>query len=137
MYSAYRTDRRRFKRMRVRLSAVYSIEGPDYVKSILEDGEFEAKTVDVSEGGISLMAEHSLPRKTKIRIKRRVFEIDNSGLANFYEPVTAIGNVTSVSEWDNDRYRLGVCFQEISPEDQQKLVDLINSSLKREIVVSV
>lgn len=136
MYSAYRTDRRRFKRMRVRLSAVYSIIGPDYVKSILEDGEFEAKTMDVSEGGISLIADHYLPRKTIIRIKLIVFEIDNSGSANFYEPVTAIGNVTSVQEWDDDQYRLGVYFQEISYEDQQKLVDIMNSSLKREIIAA-
>ncbi|MBU0468932.1 MAG: PilZ domain-containing protein [Candidatus Omnitrophica bacterium] len=136
MYSAYRTDRRRFKRMRVRLAAVYRIEGPEYVKTILDDGEFEARTVDVSEGGLSLLAEHYLPRKTIIRIKLIVFEIDNSGSANFYEPVTAIGNVRSVNQWDNDEYRLGVYFQDISQEHQKRLSDIVNSSLKKEILIS-
>jgi len=137
MYSAYRTDRRRFKRMRVRLAAVYSIEAPEYVKNILDGGEFEAITLDVSEGGLSLLAEHYLPKQTIIRLKLIVFEIANGGCANFYEPVTAIGNVRSVHEWDNDQYRLGVFFQDISIAHQQKLSDLVNSSLKKEMLVPV
>ena len=133
MYNGYRTERRRFQRLRVNLSVLYHIEGPEHVREILADREFEGNTLDLSEGGMALLAWHYLPVDTELLLKIVIFESDHRGLVSFYDAVKLTGHVRSVIPAENDEYRLGICFDNVSVKKRQILSDLIYSPLKASV----
>ena len=48
MYSGYRTERRKFKRLRVNLSILFRVMAPWSILESTQGREFEAKTIDLS-----------------------------------------------------------------------------------------
>lgn len=130
MYGGYRLERRRYKRLRINLAVIYQIEGPKFVYDILGDKDFEARTLDLSEGGVALIVGHYLPINTKLSIKITIFESDHTGLINFYDPLIIKGVVKSNVLTESNEYRLGIEFTDVVQEKQHRLADFVYSPLR-------
>ena len=134
MITGYRTERRKFQRMRVTLSVLYNIECPVYVRRVLGDREFEAETIDLSEGGVALTVGHYLPSDTRIFMRFILHESEHTGLVNFYDPLNVSGEIRSCDYIGGCQYRLGIRFQGVDQEQRNTLLDLKFSSIKPLII---
>ncbi len=130
MYECYRIERRRFQRISVKLSVLYQIDGPEHIRRILADREYEGEAIDLSEGGIALIANHFLPRGVRLSMRLILFESTQIGITNIYDPLSIEGDVRSCFYRGEGQYRLGICFNGIGEFSRTVLTDLIYSSLK-------
>ncbi len=130
MYTPNRLERRRFQRLGVNFSSLYIIKGPKYICEIFFDrGEFEGLIVNLSEGGLAMIASHYLPVGTKLNIKFVIYEYDHLGIVNFYTPLKVVGFVRHITTDIDDEYKLGISFCGINDEKQDVLEDILYSSL--------
>ncbi|MFA5088077.1 MAG: PilZ domain-containing protein [Candidatus Omnitrophota bacterium] len=130
MYTAYRIERRKFQRLQVCLSALYRIVEPFDLSSLMGDREFEAKTFDLSVGGLSLLTEHYLPVGTKLSFKLIIFESNPIDSVNFYEPLELRGEVRSSFYLGDNEYRIGIAFSAIPEKVRSRLDDFLQSPLR-------
>jgi len=130
MYGGYRTDRRRYQRLRVSLCVLCKIMAPEHIRALFSERKFEASTIDISEGGASLEISHYLPLKTMLSIEFIVFEVNHKARVSFYNPLTLQGEISSLNVLGDDTYRMGITFKEVNTFKRQKLQDLMYSPLK-------
>ena len=82
MIEGYRWERRRYKRWWILV--LYTVDGPCDVSEFFEGrGEFEGKVIDLSEGGLALLAQHYLPVRTKLTLRVIIYETDHKGSIEF------------------------------------------------------
>jgi c-di-GMP-binding flagellar brake protein YcgR len=122
-------DRRRFQRLRVNLSVFYKVESPEYVRSLTQDMEIEATTLDISKGGMSFLTKYAIPAWSMLSIKVYLFKTDNEGIVSFSDPVEISAEVRSSISVADGEYRLGVCFKDSAIKDRAGISDFIASSL--------
>lgn len=130
MYTGYRIDRRRHQRLRVDLTMFYEIEAPIDLCLAVGDREFEAKTFDLSEGGLSFLTEHYLPTDARILTKLILFEFDHTGLVKSYDPIEICGIVRSSFYTYDNQFRVGVSFEGIDESLKSRIADFVHSSLR-------
>lgn len=131
MYTTQRIERRRYQRLGVNLSSLYKIKAPDYVRNLFEErNEFEGMITDLSEGGLTMTVGHSLPVATKLSISFVIYEYDHLGIVNFYIPLKVSGYVRNINSDLNDEYRMGISFCGINDDKQERLEDILYSSLR-------
>lgn len=122
-------DRRRFQRLRVNLSVFYKVESPEYVRSLTQDSEIEATTLDISKGGMSFLTKYDIPVWSMLSIKVYLFKTDNEGIVSFSDPIEISAEVRSSISVADGEYRLGVCFKDIAIKDRVEINGFIVSSL--------
>lgn len=132
MISGYRLERRRYQRVRLTLSVVYRIEGPGFVRELLGGREYEAETLDISEGGMAIKADHYLPLNTRFLGRLIIVDLARAGHVRLYNPLALMGQVRSVAGLGKGQFRLGVEFEAISHNNAEKLRDIIFSQLHNE-----
>ena len=132
MYSGYRIERRKFKRLQVNLSVLYRVMAPRSVRESTHGEEFEGKTIDLSEGGMAMISTQNLPEGTKLFCKFVIFESNPAGLPDFHEVLVVFGEVRSSLELQERFYRLGVYFEIMDKDKKEKIMDIVRSPLKYE-----
>jgi hypothetical protein len=103
-------DRRRYKRYKLTLNAFYRIDTPIYVRMWFGDQEFEASTLDISEGGIALLTNLDIPVSSTLIIKLTLFRLDREGKVIYFNPGELPGEVRAKSSPDSKHFRLSICF---------------------------
>ena len=136
MYSTIRVDRRKSQRLQVSLSALCRIAGPSRFLYLLGGKEFESLVIDLSKNGAALLSSHSLPIDTKLFIKMFIVEVTYTGTSEFYEVLTLFANVRYSTHQYEDRYRIGIEFTDIDQDRENKLENIINSSLRHNRIPS-
>jgi len=124
------SDRRRFQRLSLNLSAWYRIESPLFLRNIFGDKEIEASTLDISKGGLALVSANNIPVWSTLIIKFILFKTDAQGLVSFSDPVEIVGDVRSNILLENNEYRLGISFKEIKKETRSEIDGFIDSALR-------
>ena len=132
MYCGYRTERRKFKRLRVNLSVLCRVMWPRSIMELTAGKEFEAKTLDLSEGGMALSVMQHLPRGTKLFCKFVMFESNGKGEVKFHEIVNVFAGVQDLTLIDDIYYRIGLTFEELDEDKRCVICDIMNSPLKYE-----
>jgi len=135
MYTSHRVEKRRFQRLEISLTVLYQVEAPFDICLLMGNREFEAKTFDLAEGGVSIYAEHYLPVGTKLSIKLIIFEFDHTGMVCFYEPLEIFGDIRNSFFDGKNKYRFGVEFNHLTRSQESKLHDFIHSTLKSSLVL--
>ncbi|MDD2702422.1 MAG: PilZ domain-containing protein [Candidatus Omnitrophica bacterium] len=126
MYRSYSgNDRRRFQRWRMNLSVIYRVDQPVTVRLMIGDKEVEATTLDLSEGGMALLTDYNIPVGTSLFIKFTLFKVNSDGKVNFYGPIMIGGEVRSNIPSDK-KYRLGICFSQMDPQDKTEMAGFLN-----------
>jgi len=131
MYS-YRAwnDRRRFQRLNVNLTVWYRIDTPLYLRNLLPEGDIEASMLDLSSGGMAFLAEYHIPAYTILVIKFVLFKTKNDGLVSVSEPIRIRGEVRSSIAMESGKYRLGVCFKDVSMENKSEITGFVHDTSK-------
>ena len=132
MYTGYRTERRKFKRLRVNLSVLCRVMAPYAMITLTQGEEFEAKTADLSEGGMALVTDKCLPLGTELFCKFVIYENDTLGSVKFYQILTVFSQVRSIISIDGVLYRVGLCFEELDADKKEKVKDIIECPLRYE-----
>ncbi|MFA5099345.1 MAG: PilZ domain-containing protein [Candidatus Omnitrophota bacterium] len=103
-------ERRRFKRYKLTLNALYRIDTPVYVRMWFGDQEFEAATLDVSAGGIALLTNLDIPVSSTLIINLTLFRLDREGKVIYFSPGELLGEVRAKTAQDPKQFRLNICF---------------------------
>jgi c-di-GMP-binding flagellar brake protein YcgR len=122
-------DRRKFRRYKLTLNAFYRIDAPIYVRMWYGDQEFEAYTMDISEGGIGLLTNLDIPVSSTLIIKITLFKLDRDGKVVYFSPGELVGEVRSKAEQDDKKnYRLSISFVHIDSVVASEISQFIASS---------
>lgn len=121
-------DRRRFRRYKLTLNAFYRIDTPMYVRMWYGDQEFEAYTLDISEGGIGLLTNLDIPVSSTLIIKITLFKLDRDGKVVYFSPGELAGEVRSKAAQDQKNYRLSISFVHINSVVATQISEFIASS---------
>jgi len=127
MMSFYPNDRRKMKRMLIDQAVVCYVDQlnngatPDHLEAIT------SRSIDLCEKGVSLITEHILPVKTKVKIKF----MDNDSLfketplRTIKEYITFSGEVSYNIPAQSGSFRMGIVFTESKERLEEKFFKLI------------
>jgi len=118
-------ERRGFRRLKVNFFVQYSVGEAPSIENRLESEENSAITIDLSEGGVTLIAGQYVPANANMKIKFITSEGSRPARGDLPEHIMLEGAVVSVIPLTSCRYRLGISFGEITEEIQSKFFDLI------------
>ncbi len=117
-------EKRQFRRARVSLTVVYRANEPLSVRMLTADKEIQATMVDLSEGGMAILTNYSVPESTVLAMRFTLFKV-NKEEVSFYGPVSITGEVRYSTMIDKDFYRVGICFTEIDERDRREIADFV------------
>ncbi len=121
------SDRRKAKRVRVSLSVIYRINEPLDVRFLTTNKEVKATMLDLSERGMAILTDLSVPINTVLLMRFTLFKVDAQDVS-FYGPVEIEGTVRySVKE--GTEFRLGVEFTKIEAEDQKEISNFAQAAI--------
>jgi hypothetical protein len=121
-------ERRRFRRYKLTLNAFYRIDTPVYVRMWYGDQEFEAATLDISEGGIALLTNLDIPVSSTLYINITLFKLDREGKVVYFSPGELLGEVRAKAAQDEKHFRLSICFVHKSSVVTQQIRQFISSN---------
>lgn len=104
------SDRRKFQRLSLNIIVRYKVDSPVFVRIKFGDKEYDATTLDVSEGGMAFLTALDIPSMSMLLIKFTLTRIDRSGVISYLGPVEFVAEVRSNVPWENQEHRLGVSF---------------------------
>lgn len=131
MIGFHSNNRRQHQRVSVKLAAICRIEGPQKYLHILDGNEFETKTQDMSDNGISILSHYFIPPGSKLHIKLMVCEPDSRTFIKFYDIVHLYGHVVSSVVHDEKTFRIGIRFDEMDRTMKDKIFYIMHSSLQQ------
>lgn len=102
-------DRRRFQRLCLNIIVRYKVDGPMQVRLRYGDKEYDATTLDVSEGGMAFLTNLDIPAMSMLLVRFTLTRIDRSGTISYLGPVEFSAQVRSNIPWDQG-HRLGISF---------------------------
>ena len=117
-------ENRRHSRLRVNLSVVYRIDRPAKVRLTIGNKEIRATMLDLSEGGISFLTDHDLPRNSLLQIKFTLFTLEKDDVS-FYGPIAITGEVRYNMPLSGSEYRIGILFRQLEEEDRKEIISFI------------
>jgi len=120
-------DRRRFQRLKVYLTVFYKVEEPEYARRYYGDSEREASTLDLGQGGMALLTKTGIPCGTKLFLRFLIFYYSKEASVKFQHPIEICGEVRSCLREENNSYRIGICFDEISAEYKTNIDNFIKT----------
>jgi c-di-GMP-binding flagellar brake protein YcgR len=116
--------------MQISLAATYEVIGPEHVRDILGGKEYDARTLDLSAGGLSLVADHYLPVGTELIITIALFETNLIDTFQAFEPLKVYGTIRSMLPQNGNQYRIGVEFTAVGEKESVRITHMISSPLK-------
>ena len=117
-------ERRRFKRVKVKLTVIFRMNAPMEARLRTEDKEAEATMIDLCEGGLSILTDIDVPVTTLLRVKFTLTRVENE-CVNFYGSIELNGEVRYRIQAGKG-YRLGISFQNIDEKSRKHIKDFIN-----------
>lgn len=117
-------EKRQFKRARVSLTVVYRANAPLSVRMLTADKEIQATMVDLSESGMALLTNYSIPEFTVLLMRFTLFKVNKEDVS-FYGPVSITGEVRYNTVIDKELYRVGICFTKIEEQDRHEIADFV------------
>lgn len=121
-------EKRRFRRARVSMTVVYRANQPLSARMLTADKEVQATIVDLSEGGMAILTNYAVQTDTVLLMRFTLFRVEKEDVS-FYGPVSITGEVRYNTMIDNDLYRVGISFTEISQEDKRQISDFVKTAL--------
>lgn len=118
-------ERRKFKRVKVKLVVIYRKDRPLDVTIHEGDKEVKATMLDISEGGISILTEADIPVSTTILIRFTLIKTDKDH-ADFYGNMELRGEVR-YNRLTGKSHRVGICFLDISDADKHNIADFVQT----------
>jgi c-di-GMP-binding flagellar brake protein YcgR len=119
-------EKRQFKRARVSLTVVYRANEPLSLRMLTSEKDIQATMVNLSEGGMAILADYSMPVSTVLLIRFTLFRINKEDVS-FYGPVSITGEVRYNTMVDKDLYRIGICFTKIEEKDRCEIADFVKT----------
>lgn len=117
-------ERRRFKRIPVRFDLIYKINRPPSIRISMRQKEMFAWLVDISEGGMALIAEDQFPDAVGLDLTFHLIFKDKQT-----PPMHAEGRVCyKIALTDIPGYRIGIEFTKIDKQDKQMILDFVNKT---------
>lgn len=134
MNSAYpERERRQFERLKVNIIVVYQVDRPLKVKMLVRKKEVEAKILDLSEGGMSILTEYNIPARTLLAIDFMLYRTDRATNFKLYESLKVKGEV-KYNLLEGDRHRLGISFKGLEQEDKSTIAEFVKvTNIARQI----
>jgi c-di-GMP-binding flagellar brake protein YcgR len=119
-------DRRRYKRVKISLIVVYRRDEPLDVTVREGNREVKATMLDISEGGMSIFTDMSIPVSTIVWIKFTLVKTEKDH-TDFYGKLELKGEVRYNSLVDKRCHRLGVCFLNLSEKDRLSIANFVQT----------
>jgi len=120
-------ERRKARRIRVSLQAIYRIDKPISLRMVTADKEVEAVMLDLSEMGMAVVTKYDIPVSTILLLRFTLFNYGKYG-GGFYGPMSITAEVRSRLKVENDLYRIGVYFTQVSEKDRQAISDFVKTA---------
>jgi len=114
-------EKRKTPRLLLRLAVIYKVDQPLVVRMRVGEREVLATTLDLSEGGMALSTNFDIPLLTVLAIKFSLLKSNADGTVKCYGPMEIIGEVRSNIPLEKKRYRIGICFLNISEKDKAEI----------------
>ena len=131
MHSFYHPERRKNRRIKIDFPAICRVQMPAYWIRVFDEHAFEISTVDISEGGISIISGEYLPLSRRLSLE---FISSDLGLDDDTSPTKHVdfnGRVVYSSFLkDQNQYRLGVSFDISAERNGEKFFDQAFNFLK-------
>lgn len=116
-------EKRKSRRVEVLFDLVYKVGATPAVSVKVGDKDKYATTMDISEGGMAIMTDYSVPVLTELDITFHLIYKDHQT-----PPMSAIGRVCYISVAANRKgYRLGIEFIKIKDEDRKRIIDFVRA----------
>ena len=122
-------ERRKRKRLKIRLEVKYHVDSPPFVKLSVGDKETEAIALDLSEGGIAILTDHDIPVATQIfMVLMLSCELSKERLKS-HDTIKTTGEVRSNILTGVGKHRLGIAFQGTSEDDRVRIARFVIAGL--------
>lgn len=111
------TERRKFKRVRVKFIVTYQINKPLKTQMWIENKEIDALMLDLSVSGMALLTKVDVPVLTTLIIR---FTLINTRVQDEsrVKSMKVMGDIKHNSSYSKSDHRLGILFTQISDEDR-------------------
>jgi c-di-GMP-binding flagellar brake protein YcgR len=119
-------ERRKFKRVKINLVVVYHPDRPLDVVVMQGSKEERATMLDISQGGMSILAKTNIPISTNVWIKFTLMSSDKDH-ADFYGNMEVKGQVRYGIAEPGGRYRLGISFLGLNEKDSINISSFVES----------
>lgn len=123
-------DRRRFQRLNLNLIVWYKALHPQDLCQILGPTDLAAITLDISPFGMAFMSKYNIPTFSDLGLKFIVFGSHRDSYESLAVPIEVKAKVRSCKPFEADGYRVGVSFDDIDLEKQQKLAHIMKESMR-------
>ncbi len=117
-------ERRKYKRHKVKLTVMFRKDASIEARLRLGEQESEATMIDLSEGGVSILAGADIPEGTPLWIKFTLARTEKEGV-NFYGSVELSGEVRDKIAIGHG-YRLGIAFKKVDETCRKEIIDFLN-----------
>lgn len=118
-------ERREFKRLKINITVVYRVNKPSHIRVLVGEEEVEAVTLDLSQGGMSILTAYDIPVLAVLSIEFMIYNIDGLNKFRFYKSIKVIGEVRTNILGENNDYRIGIVFTKIDPEDKLEIANFV------------
>ena len=119
-------ERRKFKRVKANFIVTYKVNRPLQVRMMIGHNEVKSLMLNLSEGGMAFLTNYNLPAATLLSMR---FVLINESAVSAEERIKQIkvdGEVRYSTPAEGGKYRLGICFTQISDGDQRTIADFIS-----------
>jgi len=119
------SDRRKFTRVKATFIVVYKIGYPLQVRMTLGEKEIHAVMLDLSEEGVALVTNHSIPVSTLLLMKFILVNEMAETPDERVRPMEIAGDVRYSIPGERNEYRVGICFTQIAEADRYAIANFV------------
>ncbi len=105
-------ERRANKRVRMNCTVTYRANEPATTRFMMGSNDVQAKMIDISQSGMSLVTDYDIPVSTVLSMRFTVLKV-NKDIVSFSGPMEITGEVKSNQQVEGDGHRLGIHFSEM------------------------
>jgi c-di-GMP-binding flagellar brake protein YcgR len=122
-------NRRGFPRLDVNIAVVYDIRRPLIIRMLIGDKPIEAKMLNISPGGVSLLTDYDITPDTLLTLRFALSRLDGHAHLDVLNPMEISAEVRYCIPQKPDKYRLGIAFLDINEKDRAAIENFINTAL--------
>lgn len=126
--SLSKEQRREHKRLNVNLTVLCKVDRPGAVKMILGKRQVNAIMLDMSEGGLSVLADQDIPSGSELSIQFTLFKVEPDDVS-FYGPVEIRAQVRYSVPVNQRQFRIGIRFIRMKAKDRGEIREFIDSKV--------
>lgn len=126
-------ERRKDKRVKLKFTINVVYRKDEALDVRIRDGEKEyvATVLDMSEGGMSVLADVDIAVSTTLWVKFTLAHMEKQRV-DFFGTMQLKGEVRNNKPTGTGFYRLGICFMNLAERDKRQIVDFMTLIDKKE-----